>query len=455
VKSLLFFPNPFYSVQVAAIPVHAMNIKNLYLLYLKCPNVVTDSRKAVKNSIFFALKGDRFDGNDYALQALAAGCDYAVVDRPDVVKNGQYILVDSVLCALQDLARMHRATFDIPVIAITGTNGKTTTKELLRCVLSSKWNVYATSGNLNNHIGVPLTLLSMPPGTQIAVIEMGASHPGEINDLCHIARPAHGLVTNIGKAHLEGFGGLEGVIRTKKELYDHLDACGGTVFHNQNNPVLTAMLENIHAAKLIGYGNPESSCRGEIIEASPYLQATLRFGAMPYDLETHIAGAYNFENLMAAACIGAYFDVAPQQIVSSLAGYTPQNNRSQVVQAKNNRLLLDYYNANPASMRESLNNFFEHIRGGRMVILGDMFELGDAAPQEHGAIVELLLARPDVTGIVVGEEFYRAAKNMPRIHAFNGMDDLKAWLTAHAPAGQFILIKGSRGMKMEQLADLL
>lgn len=436
-------------------PVHAMNIKNLYPLYLKCPNVVTDSRKAVRNSIFFALKGDHFDGNDYALQALEAGCDYAVVDCPDVVKNGQYILVDSVLRTLQGLARMHRTTFDIPVIAITGTNGKTTTKELIKCVLSSKWNVYATSGNLNNHIGVPLTLLSMPPGTQIAVIEMGASHPGEIRDLCHIARPTHGLVTNIGKAHLEGFGGLEGVIHTKKELYDYLDTYGGTVFYNHNNPVLTSMLENMHAAKLIGYGNQGSLCWGEIIDASPYLQATLWFGPVPYDLETHVAGAYNFENLMTAACIGVYFDVAHQQIVSSLAGYTPQNNRSQVVQAKNNRLLLDYYNANPASMKESLNNFFEHIRGGRMVILGDMFELGEAAPREHGAIVELLLAHPDVTGIVVGEEFYRAAKDISGIHAFKSMDGLKVWLTVHAPAGQFILIKGSRGMKMEQLVYLL
>ncbi len=432
-----------------------MNVDDLYSLYTRYPKVITDSRKAWANSIFFALRGDQFDGNNFAAQALSAGCVYAVVDRPEVVVDDRYILVDDTLQTLQELARMHRQKLNIPVIAITGTNGKTTTKELIKCVLSSKYNVFATSGNLNNHIGVPLTLLSIPQRVQIAIIEMGASHEGEIETLCSIAKPTYGLITNIGKAHLEGFGGLEGVKRAKKELYDYLNAHHGVIFFNEENPVLSGILENIHTEK-IGYGNPESSiCWGKIISASPYLKVELHIDEMSCDMTTRMAGVYNFENLMAAACVGYVFDISFKRITASLAGYTPQNSRSQILRTANNQLLLDYYNANPTSMKESLDNFTGQIQGQKMVILGDMFELGDASYQEHVAIVDLISTHPEMTSIVVGKNFYQAAKDIPGIYAFAEVEELKKWISVHSPKNLFILIKGSRGMKLEQLTELL
>ncbi len=429
-------------------------IDELYTIYTQYPQIITDSRQAATGSIFFALKGENFDGNDFAAKALDAGSNYVVVDNPHVVADDRYILVDNTLHALQDLARIHRSKLTIPVLAITGTNGKTTTKELIKGVLSQKYQVYATLGNLNNHIGVPLTLLAMPQQTQIAVVEMGANHPGEIKNLCEIAQPTHGLITNIGKAHLEGFGGLEGVKRAKKELYDYLEEHGGTIFYHEENPVLSTMVEDMHTTK-VDYGNLRSACRGKVISASPYLKVTLDIGQASYDIATHMAGAYNFENLLAAACIGRYFSVSDERIVASLSEYTPQNNRSQIVQTAHNQLLLDYYNANPTSMKESLHNFFEHIQGSQMVILGDMFELGNEAQQEHEAVIEVLRFQKNVTRLVVGKNFYQAAKNTPDILAFNDVEGLKQWINAHSPKGQFILIKGSRGMKLEQLLELL
>ncbi len=434
---------------------NCMHLDDLYLLYTRHPKIITDSRKAEPGSIFFALKGDNFDGNDFAGRALAAGCAYAVVDRPETAVDDRYILVGNVLLALQGLARMHRETMHIPVIAVTGTNGKTTTKELIKCVLSSTFKVYATSGNLNNHIGVPLTLLDMPRETEIAIVEMGANHAGEIKSLCDIAAPTHGLITNIGKAHLEGFGGLDGVKRAKKELYDYLNEHGGTIFFNETNPILTEMLRDAPAT-IIGYGNPDRSvCWGKVISASPYLESELHAGEASQAVTTHIAGIYNLENLTAAACAGNYFKISLDRIAASIAAYTPQNNRSQVLQTAENRLLLDYYNANPTAMKESLRNFFEQIQGPKMAILGDMFELGEDAPQEHADIVDLLLTRPDVECMVTGKEFYRAAKDKPGIEAFEKIEDLKNRIAARPPKGLFILIKGSRGMKMEQLTELL
>ena len=432
-----------------------MYIDGLYQIFTKYPKIITDSRKACPQSIYFALKGERFDGNDFAAQALSSGCDYAVVDQPEIAVDERYIPVDDVLIALQDLARAHRKKLDIPVIAITGTNGKTTTKELIKCVLGAKYEVCATSGNLNNHIGVPLTILGISPKTQISIVEMGANHRGEIKTLCEIAQPTCGLITNIGKAHLEGFGGLEGVKQAKKELYDYLNEHDGTIFYNESNPILTEMLDAAKATTF-GFGREEySDCWGSVLSAAPYLQMELNIGDESYPVSTHLAGAYNLENILAAACVGNRFTVPIHQIVTALEEYTPQNNRSQVFRTARNQLLLDDYNANPTSMSQSLNNFFERISGSRMVILGDMFELGEDAPQEHAAIVDLLLSQKDVVRVVVGKHFYKAAKDVPGILAFSEMEDLKNWLSANPPEGLFILVKGSRGMKLEQLKDLL
>jgi len=432
-----------------------MNIDDLYQIYTKYPKIITDSRQACPYSMFFALKGEQFDGNDFAAQALASGCNHAVVDTPVVVADDRYILVDDVLSALQDLARVHRKKLNIPVIAITGTNGKTTTKELMRCVLGTKYAVYATTGNLNNHIGVPLTILGISHSIQIAIIEMGANHAGEIKTLCDIAQPTCGLITNIGKAHLEGFGGLEGVKQAKKELYDYLNECKGVIFYHAENPVLAGMLENARA-ETVGFGSEgQSDCRGRVLSASPYLKVELHIGADSYSVSTRMAGVYNFENLLAAACVGDHFTIPAKQIVPAIETYTPQNNRSQVLRTARNQLLLDYYNANPASMVESLNNFFGQIQGSKMVILGDMFELGEEAPQEHASIVGLLVSHHDVTRVVVGKHFYQSAKDFPEIKSFREMEELKKWLADHPPGDMFILVKGSRGMRMEQLTDLL
>ena len=380
-----------------------------------------------------------------------------MVDRKEVTTDERYILVDDVLQTLQDLAREHRKHLEIPVIAITGTNGKTTTKELIKCVLETKYSVHATSGNLNNHIGVPLTILDIPSHTEIAIIEMGANHVGEIKVLCDIARPTCGLITNIGKAHLEGFGGLEGVKRAKKELYDHLNEREGTIFYNEKNPILTVMLEHAQATT-VGYGCAETSgCRGVVLSASPLLNAELHINEKLYSVSTSMAGAYNLENLLAAACAGNRFKVPADCIVSALEAYTPQNNRSQVMRTKRNHVLLDDYNANPTSMSESLKSFFGQIQVNKMkmVILGDMFELGDEAPAEHAAIIDMLLQQKDVTRIVVGKQFYEAAKFAPEILVFNEIEELKKQLADSPPEDMFILVKGSRKMKLEQLSDLL
>jgi UDP-N-acetylmuramoyl-tripeptide--D-alanyl-D-alanine ligase len=428
-----------------------MQIDELYRLFTQYPKIITDTRADAAGGIFFALKGNHFDGNRFAAEALAGGAAYAVVDDPEVAINDRYIPVPNVLTALQDLAKTHRRQFNIPVIALTGTNGKTTSKELIRCVLASQYETLATTGNLNNHIGVPLSLLHIRPQTEIAVIEMGANHCGEIKTLCDIALPTHGLITNIGKAHLEGFGGAEGVKQAKKELYDHIANHQGTIFYHEENPVLTALLSGAQAT-LVPYGD---ACKGNVLSASPYLQVHLNISGVDYEVRTQMAGAYNLENVLAAVCVGAFFGITAKQIVTALSEYQPQNSRSQIIQTANNRLLLDYYNANPTSMKASLQNFIERIAGNKMVILGDMFELGDASLAEHCAIVELLAAHPDIIAIVVGKYFAQAAKTHSGILAFEEVDALKTWLAQHPPQGKSILVKASRSMKLEQIPAFL
>ena len=434
----------------------AMSNSYLYQLFcLKCPKIITDSRKACQGSIFFALKGESFDGNEFAAQALASGCEYAVVNRSELATDERYILVDDVLKALQDLAREHRKHLNIPVIAITGTNGKTTTKELIKSVLATKYEVCATSGNLNNHIGAPLTILEISPTTQIAIIEMGANHVGEIKFLCEIARPTCGLITNIGKAHLEGFGGFDGVKRAKKELYDFLNEHKGLIFYNEENHILTDMLKNVETNKICYSSVSQSDSRSKIRAAAPFLQADLIIGDKTFCLSTQLAGVYNFENILAAVCVGKYFNVSSEKIRTAIEAYLPQNNRSQVVRTKRNQLLLDYYNANPTSMYNSLNNFFAHIKEEKMLILGDMFELGDEATNEHTTIIDLLLSQQNLISMVVGKHFYEAAKAHPQIIAFRDVEELKKQLADNPPKDKFILIKGSRGMKLEQIREFL
>ncbi|MDR0814585.1 MAG: UDP-N-acetylmuramoyl-tripeptide--D-alanyl-D-alanine ligase [Bacteroidales bacterium] len=411
--------------------------------------MTTDSRVKTNGDMFFALKGEQFDGNLFAAKALENGAGYAVVDNPKVAADDRYILVDNVLTALQDLARYHRQQFTIPVIAVTGTNGKTTTKELIKSVLSTQNQVLATAGNFNNHIGVPLTLLNISVHTQIAIIEMGANHRNEIKTLCNIALPTHGLITNIGKAHLEGFGGEEGVKLAKKELYDHLEQHNGVIFYNDANPILKGILSEM-SVKKVAY---QRHCKGQVLSAAPYLRMMLNINGVDADLQTQMAGAYNFENVLAAACVGNFFEISRERIVSALAAYCPQNNRSQLVQTLRNRLVLDYYNANPSSMKASLENFFGQF-ADKMVILGDMFELGDAALREHQEIIRLLASHPEITSVVVGKNFAQAAK-MSGILAFENVETLKNWLTANPPHAKSILVKASRGMKLEQLQELL
>jgi UDP-N-acetylmuramoyl-tripeptide--D-alanyl-D-alanine ligase len=426
-----------------------MQIDRLYQLFLRHPKVTTDSRLKTDGGMFFALKGEQFDGNRFAAKALENGAEYAVVDNPEMAIGNRYLLVDDVLTTLQNLACYHRQQFSIPVIAVTGTNGKTTTKELIKSVLSTQNQVIATAGNFNNHIGVPLTLLNINSQTQIAIIEMGANHRNEIKTLCNIALPTHGLITNIGKAHLEGFGGEEGVKLAKKELYDHLEQHSGIIFYNDTNPVLENILSEMSVRK-VAY---QQHCRGEVVSAAPYLQIMLNINGVDADLPTQMAGSYNFENVLAAACAGSFFGISPERIVSALAAYCPQNNRSQLVQTTRNRLVLDYYNANPSSMKASLENFFAQF-ADKMVILGDMFELGDASLREHQEIIRLLMSHPEITSVVVGNNFAQAAKTSG-ILAFEDVESLKNWLAANPPSEKSILVKASRGMKLEQLQELL
>ncbi|MCX6257741.1 MAG: UDP-N-acetylmuramoyl-tripeptide--D-alanyl-D-alanine ligase [Bacteroidia bacterium] len=437
-----------------------MNLDELYRIYLDHPVVTTDSRKIEKGSIFFALKGDNFNGNNFAGQALDRGCSYAVVDEPDALTDKRCILTTNVLETLQKLANYHRRQFAIPVIAITGSNGKTTTKELIVCVLSEKYQLTATIGNLNNYIGVPLTLLAMKQSDQFAVVEMGASHLGEINFLCRIAEPTHGLITNIGKAHLEGFGSFEGVIKTKAELYLYLAEKKATVFKNADNPVLNALTapENV-----IKYGMSDKyHYSARIISADPFV--SIRWsnnGALCHDkelvtdslIETMLPGRYNFENILAAISIGNHFGIESSSIKKAVENYKPQNNRSQIIHSGSNTILLDAYNANPSSTEAALQNLLHIKTENKMVILGDMLELGEYAEEEHRKIYNFLLSH-SIPGILIGK-MYKSIANNALYPSFDQVDDFLEWLPQHRIQSAFILVKGSRGIKLEKIKDWL
>lgn len=433
-----------------------MKTEQLYSIFQQHPLVTTDSRDCPEGSIFFALKGETFNGNAFAAKALQEGCAYAVIDEAQyqVAGDERYILVDDCLTALQQLARHHRRVLGTPVIGVTGTNGKTTTKELIATVLSEKYHVHYTRGNFNNHIGVPKTLLQMTREHDIAVIEMGANHPGEIKTLVNIVEPDCGIITNVGRAHLEGFGSFEGVVRTKGELYDFLRTRpGSTVFiHNENEHLLGIA----HDLTLVRYGTqPDDrlAVEGEVIECAPYLKfAWHPRNAEPRTIQTHLIGAYNIYNMLAAACIGLHFGVSPEQVDHALAGYIPSNNRSQLEQTADNHLIIDAYNANPTSMNAALTNFRDMAVKPKMAILGDMRELGAVSREEHQKVVDFLLTAGFDQVWLVGEEFGKIDSPFRR---FSDVEAVKAAIAQEKPRGYYILIKGSNSTRLHQLPAIL
>src|SRR5450432_483733 len=359
----------------------AFSINDLYQLYLKYPSVCTDTRKVQKGDLFFALKGENFNGNLFAGQAIANGAAYAIIDETSAVLNDRMIRVENVLASLQALAAHHRNQFSIPFIAITGSNGKTTTKELIHAVLSLKYKTSTTEGNLNNHIGIPLTLLKIKPDVEIAIVEMGANHIGEIAGYCLYTRPTHGLITNVGKAHLEGFGSPEGVKKGKGELYDYLRAHGGTAFVMWDYDYLQQMSKGI--SEIISYGTAQADLTGTVESAFPQLQILMTGGVHLDKIQTQLTGNYNLPNLLAAVCVGNYFNVNPSDIRTGIEAYTPSNSRSQLMQIGTNTIILDAYNANPSSMKSAIENFSAYPSKNKILLLGAMAELGRDSLQEH------------------------------------------------------------------------
>lgn len=424
-------------------------IETLYQHYTKAYKVSTDSRKIEPQAVFFALKGENFDANDFALQVAEEGkASLVVADRKDMTKHERIIIVEDSLKALQDLAAYHRSQSKAIILSITGTNGKTTTKELVSAVLAKKYNIIHTMGNLNNHIGVPLTLLTIKPETEIAVVEMGANHPGEIDFLCRIADPDFGLITNIGKAHLEGFGSFEGVIKTKTELYRHIKAHGKAVFVNQGNPLLW---EQSEGQKRIGYGR---HCAADTPVAPAACDPYLSVGWEKHLIQTHLVGSYNFENVAAAIGVGQYFKVNENDIISALESYTPTNSRSQVIETQKNRILMDAYNANPTSMRAALINFASICGEQHLLILGDMRELGTASEEEHRNILGLMKELGFKAAFLVGQNFCDYNDN-PNWMTFAKVEDLFQYIENHPISGKRMLIKGSRGIQLEKVLPLL
>lgn len=427
-----------------------MEIAELYKCFMECGKVTTDSRNCPEGSMFIALKGETFNGNAFAAQALKQGCRYAVIDESEYAGEGT-ILVDNCLQALQQLANYHRRQLKTPVIGITGTNGKTTTKELISTVLSRKFNTLYTEGNFNNHIGVPLTLLRLTKEHEMAVVEMGANHPGEIKTLVHIAEPDYGIITNVGKAHLQGFGSFEGVIRTKGELYDFLRAKGGaTIFIQNENPYLNGIAEGLTCVR---YGQTAGLyVSGELISCSPFLSFRWTAEGVSHEVNTHLIGSYNLDNMLAAAAIGRYFGVSDDDISSALVSYLPHNNRSQLKETADNKLIVDAYNANPTSMMAALKNFRQVEAPHKMVILGDMKELGEASREEHQKVVDYLKECGFDRVVLVGPEFAAATHSY---QTFQHVDEVLADIRMHKPQGYYILIKGSNSMKLSQLPEYL
>lgn len=425
-----------------------MTIEELYGIYLAHPTVETDTRKIKKDSLFFALKGPNFNGNNYVKQAFDAGAAYCICDEQTAIDNTRIVYVNDVLDTLQKLAKYHRSQFNIPFIAITGSNGKTTTKELIHEVLSTTFKCYTTKGNLNNHIGIPITILSVKKDAEIAVIEMGANHQKEIEGYCLYTMPTHGLITNCGKAHLEGFGGVEGIKKGKGELYDYISKTEGTIFINNDYEYLQQMSVDIN--NKISYGTLDATCVGEAKQGGHFLEVEIKNGAEINIIKTQLAGNYNLPNVMSAVCIGKYFKVADENIKSALEAYTPTNSRSQIIQKETNTILLDAYNANPSSMKVAIENFAQMKGENKIVILGGMMELGEESLKEHASLIEMLSSYSWKQVVVAGKDFI----NLPAAFLkFNNASEIAAWYKEQQFTNATILIKGSRSMAMEKVLE--
>ncbi len=427
-----------------------MEIEIIHQLFLGCKTITTDTRKIVNNALFVALKGDNFDGNTFAATALALGAGYVIIDDVDCYVDKKTILVENCLKTLQDLAKFHREYLNIPIIALTGSNGKTTTKEMIQVVLNKKYRAVATFGNLNNHIGVPLTLLSFDKNTEIGIVEMGANHQKEISFLCEIAKPDFGYITNFGKAHLEGFGGFEGVIVGKSELYHYLKTNQKTAFINFDDPI---QVDKSHGIKQFGFGFDHKVADLVVlkIEAHPLVEIVYQ----NMQIQSQLIGLYNANNINAAVCIGQYFGVSDNDIKVEIETFVPKNNRSQLLIQKSNEIILDAYNANPSSMKVALEHFMGLQNLNKIVILGDMFELGAETEIEHQAIVFELMRCTDVISYFVGPAFFRQHFKSDFCHFYKSFDDFAAFLLQNAITDSCILIKGSRGMALERVLNFL
>ena len=418
-----------------------MEISELYKIYKSKSSICTDTRKIKKGGLFFALKGDNFNGNLFAAKAISDGCSFAIIDEKKIAKNDKFILVKNVLETLQNLARHHRKQLSIPIIGITGTNGKTTSKELIHAVLKSELNSYATKGNLNNHIGVPLSILKITKEHEIAIIEMGANHEKEIAFLCDIAKPTHGVITNIGSAHLEGFKNHQGVINAKNELFNFIKKNNGLLFVNDDDNLLLNLSEKIER---ITYGN-NGFCKGFITKNTPYL--SIKFSHT--EINSKLIGEYQFSNIMLAVCIGNKFNIKDSNIKKAIENYTPKNNRSEILKTKDNLLILDAYNANPSSMKAMITSFSKQDYTNKLCILGDMLELGEYTIKEHSAILDLIDTL-NLEIILIGKEFSKISNK-----AFKDRNAFEIFLKSNPIKNKTILLKGSRGISLEKLTNYL
>lgn len=427
-----------------------MNIQEIHKLFLQCKSVSIDTRKIEKDSMFFAIKGENFDANTFAKQALDLGALFVVIDNESYFIDERTILVDNSLQTLQELAKFHRKYLQLPIVALTGSNGKTTTKELINVVLSKKFKTKATVGNLNNHIGVPLTLLSFTKETEIGIVEMGANHKKEIEFLCEIAQPDYGYITNFGKAHLEGFGGVEGVIEGKSEMYKYLAANDKLVFINLEDPI---QIEKSKDIKSFAFGINKESADLKIkdIQANPFVIVEYN----DFKVESHLIGLYNANNINAAAAIGKYFEVEDSGIKQAIENYIPENNRSQLLKKGSNQIILDAYNANPSSMAVAITNFLQLENQNKIMILGDMFELGNESEKEHKLIIDSLLNQDRSVCYLIGKYFYENKVSDVNIHFFETFDAFADYLKTIHFKDNTILIKGSRGMALERTLEYI
>jgi UDP-N-acetylmuramoyl-tripeptide--D-alanyl-D-alanine ligase len=427
-----------------------MSIQDLHSLFLTCDSVSIDTRKINPNSLFVAIKGERFDANTFAKEALEKGASYVVIDDESYYIDNRTILVNDSLTALQELAKFHRNYLKLPIIALTGSNGKTTTKELINVVLSKKFNTKATLGNLNNHIGVPLTLLSFTTATEIGIVEMGANHQKEIEFLCEIAQPDYGYITNFGKAHLEGFGGVEGVIKGKSEMYTYLASNFKKAFVNLDDAIQEEKTKSIERITF-SQNNATAGVFIQQVEANPLVK--IRFNDT--EIHSHLIGLYNSNNINAAITIGKYFGVSDEAVKEAIESYIPENNRSQLITKGTNEIILDAYNANPSSMKVALENFIQLDKPNKMIVIGDMFELGDESLSEHKAIINQLVNEVAVECYFVGKDFFANQVEKRNFHFYESFESFSNHLKQNTFSNQMILIKGSRGMALERTLEFI